>query len=236
MHLDLPRPAAAPVASRHRGSALWLSLLKGAVTGFLLVAAIQVGHITLRGNFHPVIPEKVFRCAQLSSRELERRIRGHGIRTLVNLRGSCPDQSWYVAEVQAAERLGVHMIDLSFYSWRPPPVEKMRALVEVLWKAPGPVLVHCQSGADRTGLASAMVLLLRTRTSLPEARRQLALRFGHWGVGRTGWMHRFFDCYECWLESQMKNHHPFLFRRWVLNFYRPLDCVPPGFYPPPRSI
>ena len=60
-------------------------------------------------------------------------------------------------------------------------------------------MLHCQRGADRTGLAATVVRLLFTDDSVGKARRQLLPRYGHFRVGRTAVIDQFFDYYEAWL-------------------------------------
>jgi protein tyrosine/serine phosphatase len=58
-----------------------------------------------------------------------------------------------------------------------------------------PALVHCKSGADRAGIASALFVLIEGG-SVAEARRQLSLRFGHIRQSNTGILDAFLDMYE----------------------------------------
>src|SRR5262249_35403391 len=78
-----------------------------------------------------------------------------------------------------------------------------------------------QRGADRTGLVSAVALLLHTDATLAEARRQLWPRYGHVAVGRTAVIDRFFDYYEAWLSANGKTHRPDTFRHWANHEYCP---------------
>jgi hypothetical protein len=94
-------------------------------------------------------------------------------------------------------------------------------LVEVLDKTPYPIVLHCQRGADRTGLAATIVKLLQTNAEPREARRQLWPRYGHFNVGRTAVIDQFFDYYEGWLASRKESHAPDRFRRWVNDHYCP---------------
>jgi len=54
----------------------------------------------------------------------------------------------------------------------------VRHLVEVLDRSEKPLLLHCNRGADRSGMAATMALLLETDTSLEKARGQLATLIG----------------------------------------------------------
>ena len=56
------------------------------------------------------------------------------------------------------------------------------------------MLIHCKSGADRTGLAAGLWLLLQGRPP-EEAVAQLSLRWGHISASRTGILDAFFRLY-----------------------------------------
>src|SRR5262249_32743977 len=152
---------------------------------------------------------------QPSPARLERTIRRLGIRTVVNLRGCCLELPWYQAQCQVVHRLGVSQEDLCFSAGRLPSVQAIRQLVEVLDRAEYPILLHCHQGADRTGLASVLAVLLRTSATLPEARRHLGPASGHLPIGRTRHIDHFFDLYEEWLAEQGREHTPQLLRRWA---------------------
>ena len=48
--------------------------------------------------------------------------------------------------------------------------------------APRPILIHCRSGADRTGLASVVYLARVAHADEETAERQLSIRYGHFAV------------------------------------------------------
>jgi protein tyrosine/serine phosphatase len=58
-----------------------------------------------------------------------------------------------------------------------------------------PILVHCEAGADRSGLAAAIYELIVARRSPAISARQLSFYYGHfpWLWSRTGAMDRTFD-------------------------------------------
>jgi hypothetical protein len=90
----------------------------------------------------------------------------------------------------------------------------------VLDNAARPVLFHCRSGGDRSGLAAAIFLLLYTDASLAEARGQLSLRFGHNPYGRSACLHSVLDRYEQWLDAESREHRPEYLRQWIAHVYR----------------
>ncbi len=170
-------------------------------------------------NQHTVIPGQVYRSAQLSPSQLQKVINERGIRTVLNLRGSCPDTAWYADETRITHDANVSQEDISFSAKRLPAPNEVRRMIDVLDHSPKPILVHCQRGADRTGLVATSAVLLYTKATLPEARRQLWPRYGHVSGGRTIIIDEFFDFYEAWLAGQP--HSVQRFRDWVQNHYCP---------------
>src|SRR5262245_38007736 len=77
------------------------ALAGGLLAGLGLAFAWEFGRVMIGRNEHAVIPGQVYRCAQLTANQLERKIRRHGIRTVVNLRGCNPLVPWYVEEARA---------------------------------------------------------------------------------------------------------------------------------------
>jgi protein tyrosine phosphatase (PTP) superfamily phosphohydrolase (DUF442 family) len=131
-------------------------------------------------NFHPVIDGKVYRSAQLSSSSLRYYTRTHGIRTIINLRGANRHESWYRNERQVAQECGALVLDVPVNSVLPLDKTEVRSPVEALESSPGPILLHCQSGTNRTGSAAVIAaLLLQDRTSIDVAHRQIQCQMDH---------------------------------------------------------
>ena len=151
-------------------------------------------------------------------------IRRHGIRTVVNLRGCGIGVEWYNEECRATVAMDVSQEDLCFSAGRLPSVYEMRRLVEVIDRSEYPILLHCQRGADRTGLAAAVVLMLSTDVPYEQARRQLDLRYGHVPLGRPANLDRFFTLYQEWLQEHAWKHSRDHFRQWAVHDYCPAEC------------
>src|SRR5207244_786751 len=126
---------------------------------------------------HTVIPGRIYRGAQPSAEALERIVRTHSIRTIVNLRGCCNPLPWYLAEGKVAQHLGICQEDVSFSAAHLPPPTELRQLVEVLERAEYPIFLHCRHGADRTGVAAAVALLLQPDVSYASARNELGIYY-----------------------------------------------------------
>jgi hypothetical protein len=182
--------------------------------------AWELACVLFAGNVHEVIPGRLYRGAQPSEQSLETLIHKYKIRTVLNVRGCCWPDPWYLAEAALCERLCVNLQDVSFSAVHLPSRHELRLLIEVLDRAEPPIFVHCRHGADRTGVAAAVALLLLREHSLDSARRQLSLRYGHVPIGRTTMLDRFMKLYADWLTATAQEHDPRAFRRWILHEYR----------------
>jgi hypothetical protein len=177
--------------------------------------------VLVGNNLHAVIPGEVYRCSQPTGDGLRGLVADHHIKTVINLRGYSPaaDTDWYISEARATCATGISQEDITLSALRLPPPAELRRLVDVLDHSERPILFHCKQGADRTGMVSAMVLLLYTDADLARARRQLWPRYGHFRFGRVAAMDDFLDRYEAWLAG--RPHGSELFRDWVLHHYSP---------------
>jgi protein tyrosine phosphatase (PTP) superfamily phosphohydrolase (DUF442 family) len=220
-----PPGSAGSSRGRSRRRAQASAIVAGVLGGILLAAAVQAYYVFLGGNLHTVIAGSVYRRAQPSGADLEQLARTQGIRTVINLRGQNEDMPWYVEETEAARQLGVRLIDVGMWGCYPPMPDQLGALVEALDQAEYPLLLHCHSGSDRAGLASALVLLLRTDTSIEQARRQLALRYGHYPYGLARCNDRVLVNYGAWLKNQGLQHSAGNLRRWVRDGYDREACL-----------
>ena len=78
-----------------------------------------------------------------------------------------------------------------------------------------PLLIHCKAGADRTGLASALYLMIRQDEPPREAIRAFTIYHGHVPLFGTEHLHEPLDEYAQWLDSRGLTHTPARFREWV---------------------
>jgi protein tyrosine phosphatase (PTP) superfamily phosphohydrolase (DUF442 family) len=139
----------------------WLGVL--VMLALTACCGLWVHHTFLGTNFHAVVPGKIYRSAQLKAETLAEIVRRYGLRSVINLRGCCPEFDWYQQERQTLQSLNVRQYDIRFSYRAPPPVPELRNLVQVLSDCEKPVLLHCRRGADRTGLASGHRTDMRKR-------------------------------------------------------------------------
>lgn len=140
------------------------------------------GYLQLSGNFHPVIDGQLYRSAQPTADELAAYVRAHGIKTVINLRGAHPGTPWYDDEVAMAGGLGVKHIDFGLFASKVVSAQKIDQLVAMMETAPKPILIHCQAGADRSGLVSALYMRKIAGMDERQAEGQLSFYYGHIGI------------------------------------------------------
>ena len=158
-----------------RRLAIAMAIAAGSV---LALAAATYGVVQYDDNLHALTPGVYYRSAQMSGSALRDTIRREHIRTVLNLRGPNAGKPWYDDEIAAARIEGAGHLDVALSARQELSVAQMDDLVRMVRDAPKPLLVHCNGGSDRTGLVSALYELSRGE-SPEQARRQLALRYGH---------------------------------------------------------
>jgi protein tyrosine/serine phosphatase len=167
--------------------------------GLLLSPVVALGGwaagMRASGNVHMVEQGHLYRSAQLSGPFLNDVIDQYGIRTIINLRGRNPGTKWYRDETAIATRKGITHIDIGMSANKEPDSATIERLIEAFKTAPKPILVHCEAGADRSGLASAIYELLIAHRPASEAERQLSFYYGHfpWLTSKTGAMDNAFE-------------------------------------------
>jgi len=147
----------------------------------LLLAA---GCTLFNDNLRPVESGELWRSGQMSPGRLEYAIAKHGIKTVISLRGVNEDEAWYRDEVAKCAELGVTHHDLPWTMRRIPEPESLQQLLDWYASAEKPILVHCQAGIHRAGVASASYRLYRG-ADVETARKQFGLYFGAAPIGEV---------------------------------------------------
>ncbi|EJJ24629.1 dual specificity protein phosphatase family protein [Rhizobium sp. CF142] len=140
-----------------------------------------LGGLQLLGNFHEVLPGELYRSAQPSGADIDTYAARYGIRTILNLRGE-NTANWYMQETEAARKAGITHINYPLSASRDVTPEQAHELLALMRDAPKPILIHCQAGADRTGLVSVLYLQQIAGIDEETAEEQLSVRFGHIGI------------------------------------------------------
>ncbi|GGE48176.1 protein-tyrosine-phosphatase [Agaricicola taiwanensis] len=168
-------------------------------------------------NLHRVSPN-MERAAQPSPLHIRAAAR-RGVKTVINLRGERNCAS-YLMEKKACEENGIKLINFGITSRAAPAPEQILAFDQLLSEIEYPALMHCKSGADRAGIASALYLLLRENSSFAEAFAQLSLRYGHIRQAKTGILDATLMAYAA--DAARTNVD---FKTWVQDHYDPAEVT-----------
>jgi protein tyrosine phosphatase (PTP) superfamily phosphohydrolase (DUF442 family) len=192
-----------PLTTKGQRLRAWLSML-----------LVDHGFLRLVYPNRHQVSNKLWRSAQPLPRDIVWAA-NNGIKTIVNLRGGREFGCWPL-EKEACDKHGLRLVDMPLYARGVPRPESVRWARELFETIEYPALIHCKSGADRTGLAAALYLLLHEQRPIEEARAQLHHRYGHFRWTATGVLDAFFDLYQ-----RDTKDRELAFLDWVETVYDP---------------
>jgi protein tyrosine/serine phosphatase len=128
-------------------------------------------------NFHTVQKHELYRSAQLSAHSLKKYIKKYNIKTIINLRGPHHHSKWWEKERAIAQEYNIKLYNICMTARTFPTKESVKRLLYLYNHAPKPILIHCYSGADRTGEAAALWVLEQQKQSKKRALKQLSLKY-----------------------------------------------------------
>jgi protein tyrosine phosphatase (PTP) superfamily phosphohydrolase (DUF442 family) len=208
-----------PISTRVRARFVALATLALVAAGTTLIF-----HNSLFfGNFGVVDPGQVYRSAQPLD-GLAKLIADRKIATVLNLRGGSDVDPWYSAEVDATRRLGVDFYDLPLVATIRPSRKQLLSVLDVLDRCKYPLLIHCKSGSDRTGLVSGLYLMSCKEVSPERAEGAFSLYYGHVPLFGTRHLHEPFREYAKWLQLHQLTHTSKRLRSWIARDYQSDDA------------
>jgi xanthine dehydrogenase large subunit len=131
--------------------------LKRVVATITILATAFAIYAFVIGNFHQ-LDSNAYRSAQLFSYNMPYYLKKYHIKTVINLRGHDPAKKWYQVEANITKQLGVELINFKMRSTKYLDINRSKKLIAIMQNAKKPILIHCQGGADRTSLASALYI------------------------------------------------------------------------------
>ena len=162
-------------------------------------------------NFFPVAPG-VYRSNQ-PTHERFVKLKAMGIRTILNLRGAA-GAAHYLVEEESCRKLGLTLVNCTLHARYAAPRHDILAVIDAFRSIEKPFVMHCKSGADRAGFASALYLHVIEGQPLSEARKMLSFKYLHLRWSRTGILGFIFDMYET-----RNAQEPITFEKWVATEY-----------------
>ncbi len=140
-----------------------------------------------------------------------------GIKTNINLRAESP-KGFYHLEKEACEQHDIKLVNFRMYSRDVHVPEKFRAAKELFEEIEYPAVMHCKSGADRTGIMGVLYRHFHMGDTIEEALEQLRFKYLHVKHGKTGMLGFFFNEYLTYAKE-----HDIDFIDWVETVYDPED-------------
>ena len=162
-------------------------------------------------NFYPVAPG-VYRSNQPTHERFEK-LKAMGITSVLNLRGA-GGAAHYLVEEESCRELGLTLVNVTFHARHAAPREDILKVIEAFRTIEKPFVMHCKSGADRAGFASAIYLLVIEGQTLAEARKMLSAKYIHFKWTKTGVLDYILDLYEA-----RNAKSPISFENWVATEY-----------------
>lgn len=143
------------------------------------------------------------------------RIKAMGIDTVLTLRGVSGNPS-DLLEREACAAHGITLHAIALQARAAPTPAQIAALISLFRSLPRPFLMHCKSGADRAGFASAVYLMVMQGEPVQTARAMLSWRFLHFSWSKTGVLDRVLDQYAARNATA-----PIGFEVWAATEYDP---------------
>lgn len=199
------------------------------LVGTLLVLAVGLvafQNFFFHGNFGVVKPGRVYRSAQ-PKEGLSKLVDDWKVASILNLRGGGASDSFYQNEVQVTSAKGVDFYDYPMSATRRPSRRDLLVLLDLFERCRYPLLIHCKSGADRTGMASGLYLMAQGGVSPTRALDAFSLYYGHVPLFGPNRLHEPFREYAEWLSGQGRTHSPARLRAWVEREYKAEDSLEP---------
>lgn len=141
----------------------------------------------------------------------------NGIKTILNLRAESP-KGFYLLEEEACAQHSIKLVNFRVYSRDVHTREKIRAAKDLFPTLEYPAMMHCKSGADRTGFMGVLYRHFHMGDSIEQAMAQLSFKYLHIKEGKTGMLDFFFNDYLAYAKT-----HDIDFIDWVETVYDPAD-------------
>lgn len=184
--------------------------------GALIFLLIYLGINYFSENVHTVIPNSIYRSAQLNEQQLAYYSKKFHLQSMINLRGAWKNDHWYQVESQFVKNHHIHYVSIHLQAYALPTKQQLQLLVNTLNFLPKPLIFHCEGGADRTGLASMMsFILFKQSPTITELKHQVSWRYNVISPRSTGY--QVLRNYLVWLKLHHYQQSKARFLEWVYS-------------------
>ncbi len=136
-----------------------------------------------------------------------------GIRSIINLRGPSAF-AVYLFEKEACTTHDIQLYDAPIGAFHLSEAKNYLALFDLFDRAEKPLLIHCKSGADRAGIASAFYMIDQEGATAEQAMTQLSLKYAHRKNSRAGVQGHMLATY-----ARDNREVPISLRAWIKTRY-----------------
>ena len=164
----------------------------------------------LFNNFH-TIDLDIYRSGQPTPRNIRKYKKKYNINIILTLRRPS-DAGYFILEKEEAKKNGIQLMDIPIRAKVLPDKETIKHILNLFDNLTYPILIHCKSGADRTGFVAALYLFYKYN-DINKAKLQLSYKFFHNKYTETGIIDAFFDEIE---KIGLQNNQLY---DWVENSY-----------------
>jgi len=166
----MAKPSYERVGLLARTRARWI---RWTLLAIVLLLASFFWDFTVQKNFDVVIPGMLYRSGQPRESQLEEWIREYGLKAILTFRHTLP-----AYERQLAEDHNIKLYHMTFSAKTGLRDAKWEDIRKVLTDPSNlPLLYHCQSGADRTGLVTALYRIEEQGWPLSRALREMIFHY-----------------------------------------------------------
>jgi protein tyrosine/serine phosphatase len=125
-------------------------------------------------NFH-IVDNDIWRSAQPSVESIAV-MKMHGLKTIINLRGSEENHLW---ESRICDSLGIQYFHVPMDGREVPDTAYLNNILRIIEsKQNQPIMYHCLGGKDRTGIVTAIYRLKNSDVSFEEVHKEM-LMYGY---------------------------------------------------------
>ena len=145
-------------------------------------------------NFH-IVDNGIWRSAQPSIESIAV-MKRHGLKTIVNLRGSEENHLW---ESRICDSLGIQYFHLPMDGREVPDTAEIKKILRVIENQQNqPLMYHCLGGKDRTGIVTAIYRLKNSDIGFEEVHTEMLMygyneeEFPHLAEFAKRWREKYF--------------------------------------------
>jgi uncharacterized protein (TIGR01244 family) len=154
-----------------------------AAIGLVIGVGIYTYQSLFVGHFGVVVEGKLYRSRQPTGLQFSVLFHCHGIKRVINLQSPMEDPDRFSEEKRICRREGVDFVNLPIML-EEPPLSQVEEFLRLVDTSPGPILIHCDCGRNRSGMMSAVYRVARQGVPVERAIQEELTAYDAKPVGR----------------------------------------------------